>query len=433
MKITYKLNNDKFSYTQIAEDEEKKLNFLLTNNKGDFLNLGINKNSLKSQGLNFCDTNTLDIYKIIDNIFVPDLDIIEVENQGYSISRKYASKISQIVRVPVTDSQNNKSQYDEDAELKYNNNGVLQEVYEEENEITAQDRLYLGPSGGMIYEIENYEGNILLDLDIRKLNDLDEWGRDYNIYTKNNTVIVEYTKKVGDNQDYKVYFGIRTVNFQYDLLKDWVKQEYEYSKRRNSLYERYIYRLMSIRIQDSKRLYIGFGLSEKDVFDQISLLEQHYNELEVFDEAIYNDLTKAQTFKKPIPQDFMVAYRLSNYSMYNFFNRNLDNEEMKIGCFAGFPWFSQVWTRDELVGIKGFINNNEDNIVKEKLFEHLNLIDDNTGLIKRIKQKGALDSVDGVFWLAKRIEDFVFYLDTRKRLNNVISQGELEIIYNKLQ
>ena len=47
----------------------------------------------------------------------------------------------------------------------------------------------------MIYEIFNYEGDIVFDLDIKKLNDFDEWGREYNVYNEDGIVYVEYTKK----------------------------------------------------------------------------------------------------------------------------------------------------------------------------------------------------------------------------------------------
>ena len=187
---------------------------------------------------------------------------------------------------------------------------------------------------------------------------------------------------------------------------------------------------MSVRVSEYKKLIIGVGNTKEEVKSQIDLLEGHAFELEKFDEAIYNDLTNMQKFNVPIPQDFLIAYRLSNYSLYNFLNKNLD-ANVKSGSFAGFPWFSQIWARDELVALRAFINNGEESIVKEKLFDYLNLIDENTGALKRIDIEGSWQSVDGVFWLAKRFEDFIFSLEKQKRLNQVLTFKELEIVYDK--
>ena len=140
MKIKYNLNNEIYSYTQDEKVEENKLNFLLTNNKGDFLNLGVQSNSSKFQGLNFCDSKTLEIFKVLDEILLPGLEVKEVEVGGYYIKREFASKISQVMHVPIETAK--ESDYDEDAKLEYSENGVLEEVYEDENEIVATDRFF---------------------------------------------------------------------------------------------------------------------------------------------------------------------------------------------------------------------------------------------------------------------------------------------------
>lgn len=400
MKISYKLDDNIYSFKQEKNLETEKLNFLLTNNKGDFLNLGVQENVCKYQGLNLCNSENLEIFKILDSIILPNLECTEVESSGYSILRKFGSKVA-------VDVDNNSS------------------------EISTSDRFYLGPSGGMIYEVKDYDGFVLFDLDIKKLNDFDEWGRDYNVYEKDGIVFVEYTKKVEDTEDYKIYFGVKTQNFVYDLSGDWIKKEYSYSKTRGSLSERYVYRLLSTDIIGDKKFYIGYGFSEEEITSQISLLEKHQNELEKFDEAIYNDLTKKPEFETLINEDSLTAYRLSKYSMYNFLNKNLETEHFNFGSFAGLPWFSQIWTRDELVGIKGLIDNDETNLVKEKLFDYLNLIDIESGLLKRIDEEGSLESADGVFWLAKRFDDFIYYLENKKILSKVLSLEDIDLIYTK--
>jgi hypothetical protein len=403
MKINYNLPGFAYSYQQDDKKEEKKLNFLLANNKGDFLNLGIFKNDCKYQGLNICNTKTLEIFKFLDEIILDGIEPAEISYNGYSATRKFKSKLALI-------EQDSKS----------------------EEIITTTDKFYLGPTGGIVYEINNYEGNLKIDLDIRKQNDFDEWGREYNIFEESGILMVEYTKKKGDENDYKLYFGVKATNFLYELIKDYTKKDYEYSKQRDSLFERYIYSLASVEINGSKKIIFGAGFTKEEVKEQIFLLEMHSSELERFDENITLEITKEAKFSKPITQDALLAYMLSNNALYKFLNKDINLKNTKIGSYAGYPWFTNLWTRDELVGLRALINNDEEEIVKDILYKYLNLIDDNTGMIPRIQQQGALESADGVFWLAKRYEDFIYRAEDKKRLRKVVTDGELEAIYKKM-
>ena len=67
MDIKYNLINNNFLYKQADKKEIENLNFLLTNNKGDFFMQGLEKNSTKFQGMNICNTKDLGFFKIIDD------------------------------------------------------------------------------------------------------------------------------------------------------------------------------------------------------------------------------------------------------------------------------------------------------------------------------------------------------------------------------
>lgn len=402
MRIRYNIANDFYTYEQLDKSELSKLNFLLTNNKGDFLNCGIIKNSSKFQGLNICNPKTLEMFKIIDEIVIGNLQVEEVEYEGYRVSRKFASLVTQSI-----------------------------EGVEKNLEKQTCDKFYLGPSGGMIYEIQNFDGSILLDLDMRKLNDFDNWGREYKVYKEDGIVFVEYTKKNEKQETYKVYLGIKAPNFSYDLIEEWKEKEYEYSKLRNTEYKRFIYRVMRINILESKKIIFGCSFSQRDVIDQINLLENHKDELIGFDKNIYEDIVVDKEFEKPLTHDVSVAYKLSCNSTYKFLNNGLDFNGVISASFAGLPWFSQVWARDELVGLRGLINLDEQRIVKTKIFDYLDLIDDESGQIRKINDGKAWGSVDGLFWLAKRVEDFTFHLEKKGILKSVFSDAELKYIQRK--
>ncbi len=412
MKINYNLANENFSYKNVENEEEiKKLNFLLTNNKGDYLNLGIDKNSCKYNGLNICRSEDMKIFKILDEMILENVKCMDISYNGFKIFKKYSSNLSSNLEVL--------------DENKINDNSL------QNDKNLCNDSYYLGPTGGVVYEISNYEGLISFDFDMRELNDFDEWGREYNVYIENGIIIIEFTKKKGDLEEYKLYAGIKTPNILYEIKNQWVEKEYEYSKKRNSLYKRYVFRAFNLIINDHKKIIISSGFSKEEIFKQINLLEHHQKELEKFDENFVNDFMEQVKLKEvPMPLDYSLSYKLSINAIYKFLNKDLLKSNFE-GSYAGLPWFSQVWVRDELYSLRSFINLEYNTYVKKKLFDYIQNLDENTGKLKRLFVEESLESFDGVFWLAKRFEDFIYHLEKKGEFDKNLNLGELKFAYDK--
>lgn len=406
MNIKYVFPNSYYNFEQDNKEHLENLSFLLTNQKGDFLINGIEKNSTKYQGFNICDSKTQEIFKIIDEIIPKGLEVDSVEYNGYEVKRIFKSKFTE----SLVEVEGEKS-----TEIK-------------NDSIITSDKFYLGQNGGFIYHISNFEGKILVNLDMRGANDFDKWGRDYKIKSENGIIFVEYTKKSDDNSEYKLYLGIKASNFLCDLVENWEERTYSYSKKRGSLDTLYIYNLLNAKINGNKKIIFGAGFSKEEVVSQINLLEFHEDELTGLDFEKQEELIDKHEFNKPILEEANIAYKLSVNSIYNLYKSNLKNK----GFFAGFPWFSQVWSRDDLVSLRSLINLGENNLVKERLFNYLKHINENTGEIKRIETNDSLSSPDAVFWLAKRIEDFIFELDSNNKLEEVLNLGEIKYIFDKL-
>jgi hypothetical protein len=400
MKISYLLDKQRFTYEQSEAEHLENLSFLLSNPKGDFLTLGLEKNSSKYQGLFIMNPENLKVFKVLDEITLSGLEVSEVINEGFRITRKYSSK------------------------FVMSEGGV--------DETQTQDSFYLGPTGGLIYEVKNYEGPLTIDLDCRERDDFDEWERHYTCYKKENLLLVKYVKKKSEKEQYCVVLGIKAPNFVFDLLEEFVAKEYPYSKKRNSLHERYIFRLLRADILGAKKIYMATGTKEEEVLEQLFLLEGHEEELKNFDASITKELSKIQHFEKPLTQDILLAHRMSRLGLYQFLNKELKGEHTKEGAYAGLPWFSSMWARDELASLKAYMLAGEEDYVKNRLMQYLESIDEETGMLKRIEQEGALQSADAVFWLGKRFEDFIFTLDTEQRLYKVFTLEELTEIYRKL-
>jgi len=415
MNIRYNFKEDFYNFFQEDSEELEKLSFLLTNPKGDFLHLGANKNSIKTQGLNILENEKNEIYKIIDSIQPKNLEVTKVIYEGFKVKRIFKSRLVE----------------DLVEQIDYNKNKNL--VDGNETEMT-NDTFYLGPNGGLVYDIKNFNGQVSLNVDMKKLNDFDKWGRNYTSFKDNGILFLEYTKENQEDrsQKYKVYLGLKAPNFDYILKNEWKEEEFSYSKKRKSLYNWFIYNFIDINIQNSKRIIIGAGFSKEEVENQINLLEKNEFQLLDLDRDIYDHQTQKPEFELPIQTDVLTAYRISNNSIYKFIRRDVDSKS-DMGLVAGYPWFSQIWTRDELISLKALIENNEINLVKQRLFYYLNLINPETGLLKRLNVEESLESPDGIFWLAKRIFDFIVHLDKNNILDENLSKQDLKNIFSKLE
>ena len=213
MIIKYELGSQYYFYKLEDAKEMGKLNFILSNNKGDFLNLGYYSNVTKFQGYNVCNAKTLNVFKFVDEILPEGVECKKVGYGGYYASRKYASKVTENLEVSNEEEEKSKD-------------GKNSSVYDETSSLLTKDRFYLGPTGGFVYEIYDYEGKVCIDLDMREQNDFDEWGRIYDVYEENGIVYVEFTKYEGEVEEDKLFLGVKAVNFSYDLIKDFVKKEY---------------------------------------------------------------------------------------------------------------------------------------------------------------------------------------------------------------
>lgn len=433
MKISYDLGNQLYTYAQNNIEEINKLNFVLTNNNGCFLNLGAIKNSCKFQGLNIYNEKTKDIYKFVEEIIPTKLKLNEISHKGNKIERTFKPITVYPTNVIVNEENKVDHLFGEEGVLEYDEEGNVVEEVKTDSQITPKDRFYLGPSGGLIYEIENFKGELLIDIDMKKRDDFDTEGRNYNVYTEDGIIFIEYTK-TNTQGEYKQYLGIKSTNFSYNLCEEWTKKNYEYSKERGSLNEWYVYRLLKVNIDNKQKIIFGTGFTKQEVINEIDLLQIHQSELENYDKQKYleNVNIEHESFKKPLTQDTQVAYKLSQNALLSLTNTNLNSQNLKKGIYAGLPWFSDVWARDEIISLRALINLKEYEFVKERILDYLNQIGPETGELNILQNKTSNGSFDATFWLVKRIGDLIYALTEKRELHEIFIEKELTEIYEKL-
>jgi hypothetical protein len=413
MFIDYILGGEKHTFSQISENDLVNLNFLLTNPKGDFLNLGIESNSCKYQGFNVCKNSTVEIFKFIESIFPVGVDVDRVKYNGSTIERTFKSKFTE--------------------ELSYKDSeGDASDDFFYENKVLTTDSFFVGPTGGLIYEINNFEGQVILDLDMRKKNDFNKSGRDFNVFSEGGVVYVEFTK-VNGKYSYKQFMAIKAQNFSYDLVEKFVNKHYEFTRLQKSDWKWSVFRLMNVNVLNRKKIFFGCGFSLDEANEQVVLLEKYEKDLIEISNVEVNDIfSNKSKFDKPLSESVSVGYDLSVLATYKFLKVDLKNSSIGVGSFAGFPYFSNVWARDDIFGLRALINLGEIGLVKSRIDFYLNSIDSTTGGIKNLLSRDGDTNCDIVFLLSKRIEDFLFYLVDNHELSKVYSQSELSAIYQKL-
>ena len=249
------------------------------------------------------------------------------------------------------------------------------------------------------------EREITINLDIRKDNDFSENQRIYTIYEREidedkKIIIVKFRK----DRDKELYVAIYSDSKTFIKLENFRKSIYDYDKFRNSLYERYIYE--AIRIKTDK-LSIGFSSSETVAIDNaIQAYDLDYNETFL-------------EYENPIDK--------AKYEVELNMKKLISNR----GISAGYPWFYQVWTRDEMISIIYLIKSKKYQKVK-KFFEKFMDEEYIKGFPAILPNEG-IPSADGSGWVFKRFSDFIDSLIEDKQLENIYNRIELDKIINFLK
>lgn len=252
---------------------------------------------------------------------------------------------------------------------------------------------------------------VKLSLDFRRIHDYDDQGRIYKINSKENSIIIRYDKYENNALQKIVETKYLAVTIKSDnndsnniqILSNWIKKIYEYDQRREIKSEFYVYEAAIIK---SNKFTIGFGQTEK--------------------EALTNSMLELEQEEKE-PSILKIAEN-SLKKLIIHISRTRKQEE--IGILAGFPWFYQIWGRDENISLGGLIASKQFSQTKKILLRNLDNL--NKGFVPNRYPQSELDSIDATGWLYKRIEDFLISAHKTKTLHKHITKKELEIILKKL-
>ncbi len=349
--------------------------FLLANKKGGYLFLGEN-NFTHYTGLYFFLPEEWELYKTIADI--------RLDNKPSSIKNKFYL-------------------------VQRNTNKAQEEFFN------------FGKT--MYYSVNNYQGRITIDLDMRRIHDDNTKGRVYRIYWEEGFIIVEYRKYRSDDHTELVetnYLVIKGVD-RFTLLNQWEPRTYPFDAARGEIAQRWVYKALSIDCEQNLRITFTFGQDKESAMREA---ENNWNDWNLVRSRLKNYSMSVKTTDDVTYSSAVFALE----SLVTSLNGNIN----RTGIYAGLPWFFQFWSRDELISLRGLILTEKYSLVKDIILRYSKAIGEDGRLPNRLPQTG-LGSADSIGWLWKRLGDLIKHLEEERLLFDYFSEEELKYLAEQLK
>jgi hypothetical protein len=180
-------------------------------------------------------------------------------------------------------------------------------------------------------------GEIIVDMDMRRLNDFDTRGRTYLASINGDEVTIHYRKFTDDTQQHLAYERFLVIKGagKFDAQGTWVEKQVPYDRRRGEKENLWVYRAGMIPVVGGANLVVTSSNTLEMALEKARSVFEREDEILESNEAYV---------KK--------AYNLERLEE-NLALASLDSMVTKLknatytGIWAGLPWFTQFWSRDE--------------------------------------------------------------------------------------
>ena len=367
-----------FNEKRVDEHVNKDVGFLVTNKKGNYLSLGQN-NFTHMQGLFFFDHDAWELYKTVEDIKINN-EMTAIKNNFFNVQRHYK----------------------DGAEESFN--------------------LF---NNSMVYSVNNYVGELVLELDFRQMFYPDDRGRIYTITKEDDAIIIRYDKFTDNSLsriDKTRFLAIKGAT-NYKQIGEWIKKNYPYDEQRKIKSEFYIYKALSMVVNGHAELVFSFSDDKEKAKEHV---EQVYE----------NTHYLLHSFHKYVTHTFTSHDLALNAAMKALDDLliSAEHKERSVGIIAGLPWFYQFWARDELISLKALMLQEKHYLVKSILFKYLNLVSDDGLIPSRFPGNPAdVKSIDSVGWLFFRLKEYINLLEEKKIMAEYLSEADLMIIKRALE
>lgn len=371
IKRTYKL-----PFTQYTCEGSPKA--ILTNGYGSYFSID---EESSYQGWSIFDSKNWRMKKVIEEIIPSSSrELVEISTQQHNIQKKYSDG--------------------------------LHETF------TMYRNTLLYSQTGLV------DGKLKLVLDNRDAYDKSEMGRFYSVEEKDDFVLIKFEKKNTSSGKLieESFIGIKGIK-KFNVIGNWIERKYSQNSSRKANDTYWVYE--ALEIEPRNHLVFSYGETESEARTLADISYYHFEEIlsNVAEKNIDNHLHCDH-----LPLEIGVATSVASDSL----NSLLQNIGGKKGMFAGYPWFFQLWSRDELISLGGLIslarkeknNNRLLSIIKKILDRHIHSILDDGTLLNRYPES-KIGSIDSIGWLAKRSVEFFELLREKNKLYSFYSPQEL--------
>ncbi len=270
----------------------------------------------------------------------------------------------------------------------------------------------------LLYYTKNISQPILLTLDSREAYDNSPLGREYAIYEKEGCWFIYF--KQGDIEEFLCLKGVEDVR----LREQWREEHYSFDASRGVADTFWVFDAFTFH--STGHTVIGRGTTESQARTKTDISSHHYHDVISALQskvATYQDLPGA-TLREQL------AFVYAQHGLYSLKTDCRYQHTLLTGIYAGLPWFFQLWGRDELISLGGFLAAEDFSIVEEILERYTQQV----LLLEEVPNRfppSVVASVDGLGWYAKRLHE---YIRTRLAKNpREFSREELQRWHTALQ
>jgi glycogen debranching enzyme len=222
-------------------------------------------------------------------------------------------------------------------------------------------------SGALLYQVSHYVGRVQITLDMRQMHDFEQWGRHYTIQQVPGGQVVTYSCP-------RYTFCLAVLGAKAEWAPKWRSVRYDADARRQSNADYSVYDCLEFSCQHTLALRFGIGYTPQEAIAQANNTapQRHHLVSPSRDAALQAAVADLDGLLLALPQ-------------------------LEVGILAGYPWFYQVYNRDEAISLGAVIALGRDELAKKILLRSLSsrLPD---GRIANRFPTSEIGSADGVGW-----------------------------------
>lgn len=223
-------------------------------------------------------------------------------------------------------------------------------------------------------------------LDIREPYKDPKLGRHYSVCEENGILLISYSQD-NDFLMPQIFLAIAGDFDGFEIKNEWILREYELDKRRSASFQRWVF--SPADLMASKLVFVA-GAEKEKVVARAQNIWRNFDKVKKERSSLFDGNFSFLDFSRT--KEGQMANICARKSLESLFCKNKESLSLR----AGFPWFFQVWQRDEAVSLKGL-----DLFDKKSAWEIF---------WRQINELEAanfhFDTADGAGWLFLRVREF---------------------------